>query len=331
MLELHVWGDDSISPISPESLASAYFLASHLAPAQFSIVTSSNTNLSPTGQLPVLRDDKRIVDGYTDIVAYVTQHYSADARIAELTGEATLLNDGVIAYIRDKLQYITQFVLYIDSNNYTNFTRPLFQRYLPFPMMYNQPLKFYDAAEEACESIGLKVPNAGFLSHIGFVGDAREEDMREADVGADDVALSQLHATQMLKRKEEKSVLANTAQMLRCLRFFKEYMDDIVLILGAEKYAFGDKISTCEILLYAHLECMSFPGLPNQAVGTYFEEKYPELHQRFVVVKTELDARLRAVVVERASDEDAPTLVNEVRFVAGRLFTKPSARNEVVL
>ncbi len=74
VLELHVWGSKTqISSFDAESIASAKYLSLMCEPYGYIVIPSSNTDISPTGKLPALRDGEVVIGGYYNIVKYLKE------------------------------------------------------------------------------------------------------------------------------------------------------------------------------------------------------------------------------------------------------------------
>ncbi|CCK73113.1 SAM complex subunit SAM37 KNAG_0M02600 [Huiozyma naganishii CBS 8797] len=159
---LHLWGvDGRPSLVSPESLALFWYLGDELAgvPARqrsdWELVFSNNTSLSPTGVLPLLcliEDDledgrrkvMRNICGYGDIVQYI---------INEVQCRNTGLLDlaAGVHYLKRELGLLTLYQMYLNRDNYVQFTRKQFSKLLYWPMWYNAPIQTRAKVKRQCE------------------------------------------------------------------------------------------------------------------------------------------------------------------------------------
>lgn len=357
MIELHVWGHESeISVISPECLASAWLLKLHLTPQDiaFKIITSSNTNLSNTDRLPLMlvpkdrKVEKEKYEGFHNISKYVSSSFGPGQLASGInflpnegisSKEKQLINSSLISFIENKIHNINQYNLYINTKNYEKYTRKLFQHYFPFPMMYNQPLKFYHAAQKQIQAIGLTANKTGFFSISGTDNVAQTEyfnDDMEEDNETDQVALSALHEKQLLAKSKNKDLLKESKNSLRCLNLINEYTNCVVLLYHEHNpsstpdlfsYLFsreeGDSevITSSELLLFAYIKSLCFPGLPDKFIANYLTMKYPKF-LTFVCDTTEkLNEHLyqdRTIFREPRGDE-IPNLWNELKYSTGYL------------
>lgn len=325
-MELHVWGNDgAVSVISPECLASCWLLNLQLSPQKipFTIVTSCNTNLADSGVLPLLiaKEDGITTkhEGYERIADYVVKKYPGTTRIAE--GQ-TLANTSLISYINNKIKFLNQYNLYINTKNYEQYTRKLFQHYFPFPMMYNQPLKFYHTAQEQVRIIGLNVNKVGFFSVSGkyeepvaeteyFNHDADDDDNEGEE---DEVAMSALHEKQLISKSKKKSVLRESKNSLKCLNLVNEYLGDVLQLPGMDLV---ETLTTGEVLLYAYIWSLTYSELPDGFIKSYATMKFPEFTAQALTLIEELNHSLSHELFRGPKGDEIPSLYNEIKYSIG--------------
>lgn len=331
MLQLHVWGSDSIvSVISPECLASSWLLNMILTPDQFEIITSSNTNISDIHKLPVLIDDDIKYQGYVAISRYI-EEISKEHKppVNEVFMDSTnLINMSLLNLNLTKIEYINQYNLFMNVKNYEKFTRKLFQKYFPFPMMYNQPLKFYNNAQAQIKLLGLASNKTSFFSLAGAQTETVNDEY--SDDEENEMALSALHERKLLAKSKEKEMLKETRNSLRCLHLINEYLEFYVKIfedmnksdadgIGSEYgYIFDkNKISTSELLLYSYIYSLTYEELPDKFVANYLQLKYPKMSE-FIREKTHFfNENLANINFRSPCGIEAPTLVNEIKYLTG--------------
>ncbi|RCK67032.1 Sorting assembly machinery subunit [Candida viswanathii] len=337
MILLHVWGkDDEISIISPASIAASWILHLVLAPqsAPFEIVTSNNTNLSSINELPVLvvNEDEKY-SGLDEIVSYIEDKYQSSkyASSKSMSTQQQLLNRGLLNLLTSKIQYINQYNLYSNTKNYEKFTRKLFATYFPFPMMYNQPLKFHNQAQEQIKLLGLSKNQVSFFSFIGGGGGGEDQEVAQTEIFNDEisddddeqdqVAISSLHEKQLLKKSKTKQVLQESKNSMRCLILINHYINEFVKLYakngGDQKfgYIFGDAPSSSELLFYAYIVCLTSEKLPDRFIYNYLLLKQPDA-LKFIDETTKnykLDTFRDPVGVE------IPNLFNEIGYWVGSI------------
>lgn len=318
MLQLYVWGEGTeISVICPESLACSWLLASSKKP--YEIIPSNNTNISDINKLPVLIVDDEKYHGFQEISRYIDL-YPGDKVISNrnLTPEQELLNLGLINVVQRKIEYINQYNLYINTRNYEKYTRKLFLKYLPFPMMYNQPLKYYKDAQEQIKRLGLNPNKVGFFSLSGLDVAQTEvfNDENDDDDEASSVALSALHEKLMLAKSREKELLKESKNSLKCLNLINEYLG--YFMNKDSKYVFeGTSLSSSEVLLFAYISALTYSELPDPFIANYLKMKYPE----YLLFVEENIAKLNSLVDKSRfrppTVEETPSLTNEVKYRLG--------------
>lgn len=354
MIELHVWGHDStISVISPECLASSWLLNLHLKPQNipFKIVTSSNTNLSETDKLPLLLVSNKECateryEGFHNISQYISSNFDTEHSTGNdikylpnhnlSSSEQKLINSSLTSFIENKIHNISQYNLYINTKNYEKYTRKLFQKFFPFPMMYNQPLKFYHSAQRQVQVIGLNSNNPGFFSISGTEAVAQTEYFNDEndddDTEADPVAISSLHEKQLLAKSKRKDLLKESRNSLKCLNLVNEYIDYIVLLYqelnsfnkpDEFSYLFSDKasnaISSSELLFFAYIHSLCLPELPDKFIANYLTLKYPKFLTFIYDTTFNLNESLykEKSIFREPEGIEVPNLWNELKYSTG--------------
>lgn len=318
MLLLHVWGDETgVSVISPECLAASWILAGFAE--EYEVVTSSNTNLSDTRRLPVLyADDGTKQHGYLEIARF-------------LTGRPPCLNElALMDACLEQLHIIHLYNLYVSPSNYTQFTRKQFQKYLPFPMMYNQPLKFHAEALAHVESVGLGAMSTSFFS-MGTTNKVPSTELvpgsssdEEEDI---DEPISGLHERLLIAKTKVSSSLRESKNIMRCSRLLSRYIKGILNIyrhLNEEtETEFGFLVkggSPCpgEILFYAYISCLLGP-YPDKAMLLTLRTGYPKMVDFIESQVTQFEALLKDKGTRGPIGREVPGLFNQIKFISGVL------------
>lgn len=308
MIQLHVWGQDQeVSPVFPECVASAWLLGQVTIDEEFEIVTSSNTNVAATRALPVL------------IASDGSKHhgYIAIARLL-LGGRLPSLIDYALANAcLENLQVIHLYNLFVCGGNYEGYTRPQFQKYLPFPMMYNQPLQLHTYALERVRLAGLGPSSTGLL---GFIKDNEETN----EIGEKTRPLSALHEKLLLSKAKKSSSIQETKLNMKCSRLLTQYLTQIISIYREQQ---GEQVETLlhplsgpsnasigEILLCAYVTSLQLK-VPNQAISNTIAAEFPQL-AKFATTQTSQYNREFAHTQRRvAIGDEAPTFFNEVKRI----------------
>ncbi|KAI4269070.1 MAG: hypothetical protein L6R38_007609 [Xanthoria sp. 2 TBL-2021] len=74
MLQLHVWGPAfGLPSIDPQCLAAIAYMSQAVPQPKWKLIASSDPTLSPTRELPALRDDSIWIGGFQNIVAHLLE------------------------------------------------------------------------------------------------------------------------------------------------------------------------------------------------------------------------------------------------------------------
>lgn len=306
-MELHVWGTpEKLSIIDAECLAIIWYMALIVPPENFQIITSSNTDISKSGKLPTLRVGEKTqeqYDGFFDIIRYLSeQGYDLDEPLSK---EHRALNHGLLLYIQDKFQIVTDYTLFLNKSNYESYTRSIFKDYLPFPMQYNTPLQYRSIAKKNCSRIGLSVEDKT---------EVEQEMLKNVPTVS---KVQQMKHESMI---ESKLVLKNSVSHMTCLNYFHNLIDTIINMqkeLGNEEKIniFGDDITTADLLLLAHLYIQTHQSLPDQFITNYLLK----LSQGFLETKTsnlkQIETEMSKVKINPPSFKDSPNLLNSIKHL----------------
>lgn len=334
MLELHLWGQNGeISVIDPEGLACAWLLSIHLIPQgiKFKIVTSCNTNLADSGRLPLLmvkKDDKvEKYEGFSSISYHISMEYPTEntkfVPDEKLSARDQLVNLSLISYLDSTVRYVNQYNLYVNTKNYELYTRKLFLTYLPFPMMYNQPLKFYNNACEQVKLIGLGVNKSGIFSMSG--GEVAEVEMVNSE-DEDEVAVSALHERVILAKLKSKAALQESRNTFRCLHELGKHINRIELLFkelnpnSPVEFAHlfrSKKVSSSELLLYAYCHCLTYKILPDAFILKYLESKFPAFWKFASTIIEALNSGMAHDTFRNAEGIEVPSLWNQIGYTLG--------------
>lgn len=310
MLQLHVWGvDGEISVISPECLASAWLLNEQFS-EEFTIVMSNNTNYSDIGILPVLIDETRGIkcQGFEQIVDFINFKFE-DVKLE-------LLNQSLMSLLNDKFAIINQYNLYINRENYANYTIKLFKNYLPFPMMYNQPLKLHGYAQQLVQTVGLSSNKGGFFNFAGntsVVPATETVNEDEDDEEAEEVALTSLHEKQLLRKSTQKQALQEAKTAFKCVNILNHQLD---LIWDMYKQTPELKQGANKYLLQAYLISFINENLPDRFIHDNLTSKYSDKLKEMTSDARVSNEKIQGLFCQPVK-EQVPSLINEVKYLMG--------------
>lgn len=101
MFELHVWGPAfGLPSIDPHCLAAIAYLQQAVPAGKWVVTASSNPTISPTYELPALRDGDIWIGGFRNIFHYLAQHSSGkwilDVGLSEQEGADCIAYFGLV-------------------------------------------------------------------------------------------------------------------------------------------------------------------------------------------------------------------------------------------
>lgn len=314
MLLLHVWGDATgVSVLSPQCLAASWLLTT--VTDDYEVVTSSNTNLSDTRRLPVLyTDDGAKQHGYREIAHFLTGQFPS-------LNELVLINSCF-----EQLHIIHLYNIYVSPTNYAQFTRKQFQKYLPFPMMYNQPLKFYAEALAEVELVGLGPASSSFFS-MGTSNKVPPTELVPESDSEEEFSepLSALHEKLLIAKSKLNSSLSESKNIMKCSRLLSRYMDGILQVYRNlnEKDGFGflqKKGPPCagEILLYAYISCLLAP-FPDDTIRLALRTNYSHVVQFIEKQVSQFEDKATVKGWRVPIGKEVPGLLNQIMFISGVL------------
>lgn len=326
MIKLHVWGyDEEISIISPSCIASAWLLNMIAQPQDmlFEIVPSNNPHLSKLNELPLLIDEDKQFSGFGNIAAYLTTKYNA-GRTATLSEDQSLLDDSLIVLLESKFEALNKYNLFSNSKNHENYTRKLFAKFFPFPMMYNQSLKFYNDAQNQVRLLGLGEHKSSFLNFKGS-GEDTETEFFNSELDEDvekSKAISGLHEKSLVQKSETKKVLKESRSSMKCLLLVDQLFSRLEKLKAEQgskgTFTFGDQPSAGDVLFLAYFFTLTHPSLPDKFILNYLMSNNSKYHQSFLDRLKDLQSKVGKVgPLRKPEGKEVPSLFNEVGYWTG--------------
>ncbi|KAI5953982.1 SAM37 [Candida margitis] len=326
MIELHVWGDnEEVSIISPSCIASVWLISliSHSQDVPFKIVPSNNPHLSKLNELPLLIDKESQYSGFRNIATYLTTKYD-NTGLLSLSESQKLVDDSLIAFFETKFGALNKYNLFSNTKNYENYTRKLFAKFFPFPMMYNQASKFYNDAQSQVRLVGLGENKSSFLNFVGS-GEETKTEYFNSDLDEESEtsrAISGLHEKSLVQKSETKKVLRESQSSMKCLVLVEQLINRLEK-LKKEHYegggfVFGDQPSAGDVLCLAYIFALTHSHLPDKFISNYLSSKESGYYQ--VLQKSLLDLKSKASVAgsfRKPTGKEIPGLYNEVGYWTG--------------
>ncbi|CDO96537.1 unnamed protein product [Kluyveromyces dobzhanskii CBS 2104] len=259
---LHLWGlDGKPSLISPESIALCWFLNDNeRSTLAVDVVYSNNTDLSSTGELPLLIDGsgKKTVGLYS-IVEVLSEEEDKDK---------SLLAFALLQFVLQEMRKCTMYQLYLNPVNYTEYTSKVYSYLLHWPFWYNTPLNNRSAARELCRDLTISIPDDD--ENVSLTGG--EIDMSDK---ATDLAQSKVFkVTRDSKRQQNKKL-----QELKNNSKFTTKLDGILAHWESARPSLGSSYIPADLLLAAHFKVqMALPQ--GELLRNHLSSRFPTLYHK---------------------------------------------------
>lgn len=149
-MELECWSEDwGIPSIDSECLKILAF--SKFSGAPIHQKYSNNPFWTPKGDLPVFRHNGTQMTDFISVAKYLKScNYSADYN---LTSKQVSESNAFIQLMDEKLHPALKYLMWVDTKNQVELTRPWFGKHLPFPLGLYYPNKFEQESIKLIESL----------------------------------------------------------------------------------------------------------------------------------------------------------------------------------
>ncbi|KAL4869275.1 hypothetical protein BDV12DRAFT_85935 [Aspergillus spectabilis] len=273
VLELHVWGPGfSLPSIDTQCLATIAYFSLSVPRDSWVIVASSDPTVSPTHELPALKNGSTWVSRFRNIVDYLRQ-YSNGAWDLDRDLSALESADSVAfsSFVESRAQALVDLSLYVTSQNYYNSTSPAYGAILQWPNQWIFPPQLHSAAKSRTESLG--------LSSLDL--EAMEEQQKREHSAA--VAAGRIPQNFIRRPRETVSnLLGKTSQQnrFRIEALTGELFLPLEELLDDKKYLLSGRApSSLDCLAVGYLSLALIPDLPHKWLRESMHRKAPRLSQ----------------------------------------------------
>ncbi|KAG9241775.1 Tom37 C-terminal domain-containing protein [Calycina marina] len=263
VLELHVWGPAfSLPSIDAHCLATIAYLQQSVPRGEWELVASSNPALSPTNELPALRNGDTWIGGFRNIFHYIAR-YSAgdwvlDIGLPEQEGADCI---AFSTFLESHGKPLLDLSLYVSSENYSAVTRPLYNTLQTFPLPYLTPPALRASAKARSTHLGLSALDIDSLE--------------------DTTSPSIIPAGLRKPRSTVSSLLASSpesAVRIRLDALATAFFEPLQELRGDKRYFVSNKqFTSLDCLLLGYLSLMLLPELPKPWLSKTMKSKFPEL------------------------------------------------------
>ncbi|KAH8669612.1 Tom37 C-terminal domain-containing protein [Tricladium varicosporioides] len=265
VLELHVWGPAfSLPSIDPHCLAAIAYLQQAVPRGEWELVATSDPALSPTNELPALRNGDIWIGGFRNIFHYLAQYSSGewvlDAGLPEQEGADCI---AFSSFVESNGQPLIDLSLYVSSHNYSVVTRPLYNTIQSFPLPYLTPPSIRTTAKQRTEQLGLS--------------------SLDIDTEEGDNSLEKSIIPESLRRPRNtvSSLLAaspETNAQIRLDALATDFFEPLQRIKGGKQYLVSNShFSSLDCLALGYLSLMLIPELPQPWLAKTMRQKFPDL------------------------------------------------------
>ncbi|KAF4615516.1 hypothetical protein D9613_002752 [Agrocybe pediades] len=282
-LILHVWpGQWGLPSFDPLCLAAVLYLQIAI-PGKFSLKECSNPDASPSGQLPFLVHDQHVSTSFESIVKYVSGLRESDYEKYEhanldITLNATQRSKRVawFAHAESHLADLVYHNIYANVDNWSNVTLPALAAIFPVPQKYYVPRRMRDSYFPRLEASGLwkSVVEEEKPTEKPFPRDVRPAEKKKL---SNDASLS-------LAFDKEKTLTRARAEL-----------DIYAELIGDQPYTFGQRVSSLDVLIAAHVLLLIYPLFPDTLLKDLLIQSYPSL--------VALSRRVHAVAFESGNPD----------------------------
>lgn len=257
---LHLWGlNGEPSLVSPESIALCWLLkGGYAASGTVQVVYSNNTDLSPTGELPILIDTSaKITVGLYSIIEHLVHD-----------NDVKLLSSALLQFISEELKKCTMYQLYLNPVNYNEYTSKIYSYLLHWPFWYNTPLSARSRARELCRDIMVTIPE-------DEENESTSNHQDELSEKATELAQSKVFKiTRDSKRQQTKKL-----QELKNNSRFTTKLDNVLTNWESARQSLASAVLPADLVLVAHLKVqMALPQ--GDLLRSHLRNQYPSLYDK---------------------------------------------------
>ncbi|GIJ82748.1 hypothetical protein Asppvi_001259 [Aspergillus pseudoviridinutans] len=271
VLELHVWGPAfSLPSIEAQCLATIAYFSLAVPKDAWVLIASSDPSVSPTNELPAVKNGTTWVSRFRNIVDYLRQYSNGAWDLdRELSGVDRADNIAFSSFVESRGQPLLDLSLYVSSENYYNRTSPAYGAILQWPNQWIIPPRLRSAAKSRTEHLGLSSLDLQAM-----------EDQRKREHSAA-VAAGQIPKNLVQRPRDTvSSLLGKTPQQnqFKLEALTAELFEPLEEILGEKSYLVSDGGATSvDCLALGYLALILIPDLPYSFLRAAMQAKAPRL------------------------------------------------------
>ncbi|KAL4890043.1 Tom37 C-terminal domain-containing protein [Aspergillus ambiguus] len=282
VLQLHIWGPAfSLPSIDPQCLATVAYFSLVVPKDAWVLVASSDPTVSPTNELPALKNGSTWVSRFRNIVDYLRQYshgeWDLDNKAPSGTQTTTQQRADSIAFasfLESRAQPLLDLSLYVTSQNYSQATSPAYAALLQWPAQWLLPPRLHSAAKHRTEHLGLSSLD------LAAIEEQRKRDLSAA-VAAGQLPESFLHNRALTAARDASAASATLARnQFKLEALTANLFDPLEEILADKAYLLTterDGPTTLDCLATGYLLLALVPDVPYAWLRDAMRTKAPRL------------------------------------------------------
>ncbi|KAJ5628908.1 Mitochondrial outer membrane transport complexTom37/metaxin [Penicillium lividum] len=302
-LQLHVWGPAfNLPSIEAQCLATIAYCSLVLPKDSWELIASSDPSVSPTGELPALRDGSVWVSRFRNIVDYLRKCSNGDWNLdRDLSESDKADNTAFSSFVESRGQPLLDLSLYVSSQNYNLNTSPAYGTLLQWPNQWILPPKLHSAAKARTEHLG--------LSSLDL--QAMEEERQRKQSAA--VATGQIPKNFIQSPRETVTgLLGRTAQQnhFRIDALTSEFFEPLEAMLGQKSYLLAnqtDSPASLDCIALGYLSLSHIPDLSQPWLHEAMRAKAPLLSAYTERMRRRCFGQVPAEVAHAFAPQTAPS------------------------
>ncbi|KAE9366759.1 hypothetical protein N431DRAFT_495164 [Stipitochalara longipes BDJ] len=265
MIELHVWGPGfGLPSLDAHCLAAIAYLQQAVPRGKWQLIASCNPALSPTNELPALRNGNIWIGGFRNIFHYLAQcsagEWVLDAGLPEQEGADCI---AFSSFVESHGQPLIDLSLYVSTQNYTTTTRPLYSTLLPFPLPYLTPPSIRATAKQRTSHLGLSTLDI------------------DSDDSSPPASQSIIPSSLRRPRNTVSSLLAASPEasaQIRLDALATAFFQPLEKLRAKKQFFVSEsQFSSLDCLVLGYLSLMLVPELPQPWLAQCLKKKFPSL------------------------------------------------------
>ncbi|KAI4192456.1 MAG: hypothetical protein LQ348_003155, partial [Seirophora lacunosa] len=269
MLQLHVWGPGfGLPSIDPQCLAAIAYLSHAASENEWELVASSDPTLSPTRELPALRDASIWIGGFQNILYHLQRKPGGQWDLDRECNDRDKADiSAYTSFIETHGQSLVDLSFYVSSENYHASTRPAYSNLLRWPNTWLLPPKRRAAARARTDHL-----NLSSLDLDTWNGDGTNKARFAAGAEIPKLARSTQQTVSSLAKQPQH------ATRFRLDTLAEAFFEPLAQLLQGERYLLHDeRMTSLDCLALGYLSLALVPEMPQSWLSQSMKSRYRPL------------------------------------------------------